>query len=279
VPASTDANGNPVPAVTYGALTDATSSSAVGLNQGLPGQDALLNVDGISIDSASNVVGTAISGVTFQLLSADPNTTVQVQIANDNSSVVSAFSSLVTAYNTVVKDLTTQEGNSSSGSPEPLYGNPIISQLQSALSLSLTSGTASGSIGNLAQLGVSVNPDGTLALNTSALNSTLDSNYSGVVGFMQNGGGFGQSLLNTLDTLGNQSPVGVLTLTAAANAAQEKALNANITTQDSLIATQQTLLTNQLNAANQILQGIPQQLNEIDQLYNAITGYNPNGKG
>jgi len=279
VPASTDANGNPVPATTYSALTDATSSSAIGLNQGLPGQDALLNVDGVNIDSASNTVSTAIPGVTFQLLSADPTTTIQVQIANNNTAVASAFSSLVSAYNTVVKDLATQEGKGASGAPQPLYGNPIVSQLQSALSLALTSGAASGGINNLAQLGISVNLDGTLSLSTSTLDSTLNANYSGVVGFLQDAGGFGQNLKTTLDTLGNQNPVGALTLAAAANAAQETTLTDSITSQDKLIATQQTNLTNELNLANHILQAIPQQLSEIDQLYNAITGYNPNGRG
>ena len=261
-----------------GALTDSTTSSAIGLNSGPPGQDALLNVDGVAIDSTSNTVSSAIPGVTFQLLAASPNP-VQVQIANDNTSVASAVASFVSSYNTVAKDLTTQESNSPSGGAEPLYGNPIVSQLQSALSLALTSGSASGIIGNLAQLGISVNLDGTLTLNTATLDSALNSSYSDVVGFLQNAGSFGPALLNTLDTLGNQSPTGALTLAAAANTAQEKGLNANIATQDTLIAKRQTDLTNELNAANQVLQAIPQQLNEIDELYNALTGYNPNSKG
>lgn len=274
VPASGD-----TPATTYGSLTDSASSSALTLNQGPAGQDALLNVDGVDIDSASNTVSSAIPGVTFQLLSANPDTTVQVQIANDNNTVATAFSSFVSAYNTVAKDLKTQEGNDSTGKPQPLFGSPIVSQLQSALSLALTSGAASGSVGNLAQLGISVNLDGTLALNTSALNSALDNNYSDVVGFLQNSGGFGQSLQNTLDTLGNQSPTGALTLALQSDAAQEKTLNDSIATQDASIAKQQTNLTNELNAANRILQAIPQQLNEIDELYNALTGYSPNSKG
>lgn len=257
-----------------GSLTDSTTSSTVGLNQGQAGQDALLTVDGVSIDSASNTVSAAIPGVTFQLLSADPSTTVQVQIENDNSSIGSAFSSFVSAYNTVVKDLSTQEGNDSSGNPEPLYGNPIVSQLQSALSLSLTSGAASGGIGNLSQLGISVNDDGTLTLDTSTLDSALNTNYSGVVGFLQNTGSFGQNLQNTLDTLGNQSPAGALTLALSSDSSQETTLNDNITAQNALIATQQTNLTNELNSANQVLQAIPQQLDEINELYSAMTGYN-----
>ena len=46
---------------------------------------------------------------------------------------------------------------------------------------------------------------------------------------------------------------------------------------DARIATQQTNLTASLNAANQTLQAIPLQLNMIDQIYSAITGYNQKG--
>jgi flagellar hook-associated protein 2 len=265
--------------ITGNAFTDSTTATPIGLNQGLQGQDALLNVDGIDVDSASNNVSTAIPGVTFQLLSANPNIAVQVQIANDNNSVASAFSSFVSAYNTVVKDLATQEGNNASGKAEPLYGNPIVAQIQSTLSLAFTSGAPSGGIGNLAQLGISVNLDGTLALNNATLGSALNSSYSDIVGFLQNTGSFGLNFLNTLDSIGIQSPSGALTLARASNSAQETTLNNSIATQDKLIAVQQTKLTNELNTANRILQAIPQQLNEIDQLYNAITGYNPgNGR-
>ena len=46
---------------------------------------------------------------------------------------------------------------------------------------------------------------------------------------------------------------------------------------DARIATQQSNLTAQLNAANQTLQAIPMQLNMIDEIYSAITGYKPEG--
>jgi len=82
VPASVS-DGISTPATTYGALTDTTASTAVGLNTGLDGQDANLTVDDLPIDCSSNTISTAIPGVSFQLLSSDPSTTVQVEIAND----------------------------------------------------------------------------------------------------------------------------------------------------------------------------------------------------
>jgi flagellar hook-associated protein 2 len=260
------------PAATYSGLTDVTNpASSLNINTGLNAQDAILTVDGIKIDSASNTVSTAIPGVTFQLLSAS-TTPVQVEITNDNTDIESAFQTFVSAYNTVLGDLTTQEGNNSSGNPEPLYGNPIISQLQSALSLALTTGAASGSINNLDQLGITVSNTGTLTLDSSTLDSVLNSNYSDVVGFMQNTGSFGQKLTTTLGNLGNSSPTGAITL--AADSTQETTFNDDITAQNALIATQQTNLTNELNTANEVLQAIPQQLDEMNELYSAMTGYN-----
>jgi flagellar hook-associated protein 2 len=266
------------PAATYGALTDATASTAIATSTGLLGQDALLTVDGLHVDTASNTVSTVIPGVTFQLLSKS-TTPVQIQIANDNSDIETAFSTFVTAYNAVVKDITTQEGNNSSGNPEPLYGSTVISQLQSALSLALTSGVASGSVNNLYQLGISVNNDGTLTLDTSALDSELNSNYFDVVGFLQNTGSFGQNLAATLDNLGSSSPTGAITLALAADSTQEATFNSDVIAQNALIAAQQARITTELNTANETLQSIPQQLDEVNELYSALTGYNTTPSG
>jgi len=256
-----------------GSLTDTTTSTAVAIHTGLTGQDAQLTVDGTAVDSASNTISTAIPGVTFQLLATSPDTPIQLTIANDNTDIETAFNTFVTSYNAVVKDLNTQEGTDSSGNAEPLYGQSITSQLQSALSLALTSGAPSGSVNNLSQLGISVNDDGTLTLNSSTLTSELNSNYSDIVGYFQNSGSFGMSLNTTLGKIGSASPTGAITLQLASYTQQETTLNDNVTNEDTLIAADQTSITNELNQANEALQGIPQQLNEVDELYNALTGY------
>ncbi|MGD0798348.1 MAG: flagellar filament capping protein FliD [Acidobacteriaceae bacterium] len=257
-----------------GSLADVTTpASTLHINTGLTGQDALLNVDGVAIDSGSNTVSSAIPGVTFQIL-AKTTTPVIAEVTNDNTDVETAFQTFVTAYNTVLTDLNTQEGNTSTGTPEPLYGNPIVAQLQSALSSALTTGSASGSISSLDQLGITVDSTGQLSLNTSTLDSALNSNYSDVVGFLQNSGSFGQTLSTSLDNLGSSDPTGAITLALASDSTQETALNDNITKQNALIATDSASLTTQLNTANQVLQSIPQQLDEINELYSALTGYN-----
>jgi flagellar hook-associated protein 2 len=258
-------------------VTSSLSGAAAGnitFQVGQTGKDASLTVDGVSVMSSSNTMSNAISGVTFQLLGSSAGTEVQVEITNANTDIVTAVNSFVTAYNAVIKDINTQEGKDASGNAEPLYGNPTLAMIQGQLTGALFTGAASGSIGNITQLGISVNNDGTLALNADTLNSALNSNFSDVVGFLQNSGSFGQKMASTLNNLGMQAPNGAVYLAQQQNSAQEKALNTDISNEDAVLAAQKIQLTDELNMANQILQSIPSQLNEVNEMYSAITGYN-----
>ena len=44
--------------------------------------------------------------------------------------------------------------------------------------------------------------------------------------------------------------------------------------EETRIAAEKTHLTTELNLANEILQAIPSQLSEVDEIYSAVTGYN-----
>ncbi|MBB5339345.1 flagellar filament capping protein FliD [Tunturiibacter gelidoferens] len=257
-----------------GSLSGASSGN-ITFQTGENGQDANLTVDGVSITSSSNTVSNAIPGVTFQLL-APSTTPVQVQITDATTDIATAISSFVSAYNTVVGDINTQEQSGAGGTSSPLLGSPIIAQLQESITGSLFSGSASGSINNITQLGISVNNDGTLTLSADTLTSALNSNLADVTGFLQNSGSFGQTLATALNNAGTQAPSGAIYLAQQQNSSEETALNADITNENAILATQKTQLTNELNAANQILQSIPSQLNEVNSVFDSLTGFNPN---
>lgn len=266
-------------AIDSSALNDATTGNAVSIAQAQQGQDAIFSVDGVSMTSGSNTVTTAIPGVTMQLLSAPPGNAVQVEITNNNSQVESDISNFVTAWNKVAGDLNTQEGKTSSGSAEPLYGNPAIAMLQEQLQQAIRFTQSSGAITTLAQLGItaSASDDGTLTLNTATLDSALNTSYQDVMNFFQPSTSFtsfGKNLTTTLNNAGSSGPTGTIYLALQQNSAQESALNQNITNQERLIDEQKTQLTTELNAANFTLQEIPQQIEYVNQIYSAITGYN-----
>jgi flagellar hook-associated protein 2 len=112
-------------------------------------------------------------------------------------------------------------------------------------------------------------------LNSDTLENALNSNFADVTGFFQNTGSFGQNFASTLNNLGTQAPAGAIFLAQQQNSSEESALNSDITNENALLATQKTQLTTELNQANQILQSIPSQLNEVNSIFDSITGFNP----
>jgi flagellar hook-associated protein 2 len=141
------------------------------------------------------------------------------------------------------------------------------------------SASASGSVSSVTQLGMSMNNDGTITLNTSTLDSLLNSNYQDVVNFLQPSASFlsfGGNFTNTLNNLGNQAPNGAVYLALQQDQSMESTLNTNITNENTLIAQQTTTLTNELNQANYTLTQIPQAMNYMNELYSSYSGYNIN---
>jgi flagellar hook-associated protein 2 len=142
--------------------------------------------------------------------------------------------------------------------------------------------TGSGSVNSITQLGIDVNNDGTLRFDSSKLDSLLNTNYQDVANFLQPGNGFtsfGSNFNNALSNLGNSGPDGIMYLALQSNQSTESTLNTDITNEDALIAQQTQTLTAELNQANYTLTEIPQQLQYVDELYSAISGYNRNVNG
>ena len=138
---------------------------------------------------------------------------------------------------------------------------------------------SSSDINSLTSLGISVNNDGSLTFDASALDAVLNSDYNSVVGFFQNANSWGQTFTNMLTNAGTSSSTGILALAQRSNSSTESTLNAEISKENSLISAEQSSLTTELNNANEILEELPSQLNGMNELYSAITGYDQNLNG
>jgi flagellar hook-associated protein 2 len=139
--------------------------------------------------------------------------------------------------------------------------------------------TNSSDINSLTALGISVNNDGSLTFDTGSLDSVLNSDYSGVSGFFQNANSWGQSFNAMLTNAGTSAGTGILALASSSNSNIESTLNADISKENSLISAEQTSLTAELNSANEVLQELPSQLQGVNELYSAISGYNQGSNG
>ena len=252
----------------------AAAGPTVQFQTGQTGLDAQFTVDGVPVTSGTNAVTGAIPGVTFQLLAASPGTALQVQITNDTGSVTAAVKNLVTAYNASVDAIAAQEGKDASGKAQPLYGDPNLAYLQAGLASGLQGASASGDIRSIGALGLTIGTDGKLSMDGTVFSNLLNAKFSDVNGYFQNKDSFGQSLTTTLNALGSNPGQGILGLALAQNTSQETDLRSSVTREDARVAEEKIRLTAELTTADQILQSIPAQLSEVDQIYSALTGYN-----
>jgi len=208
------------------------------------------------------------------------NTTTAATIGG-LASAINAANMGVTASVATGSDGTTQTLSllsNTSGTSDTLTVNSTLLDTTDQVTSTLNY-TNSSDINSLTSLGVSVNNDGTLTLDATSLDSVLNSDYSSVVGFFQNANSWGQSFSTMLTNSGTSSSTGILSVASKSNSQIESTLNADISREESLISTEQKSLTAELNSANEIMQMLPSQLQGVNELYSAITGYNQNSNG
>lgn len=176
-----------------------------------PAADATGTIAGLPFDSASNVVSDVLTGVSLSLASASPNTTQTLTVSANAQSAANAVQSFVSAYNAAVSLLgsdtayTPGSGSGSSataGSAGPLLGNVAISGLMYRLQSIVAGGNGAGSgFTSLSQIGLSVNTDGSLSVNSATLSAALQSNAAGVKSLFTGSGGIGTQLDSLLSNV------------------------------------------------------------------------------
>jgi flagellar hook-associated protein 2 len=145
-------------------------------------QNANLTVGGIAVTSASNQIANAIPGVTFAV--TQPTTSpASIQVNANPSAIEQNVQAFVTAYNAVVSAGHTAAGYGlTAASNSLLQGDQAIDssldQLGSIIGEALPGAT--GNYTTLDSVGISLNADGTLSLDTSTLTSALASDPTDV---------------------------------------------------------------------------------------------------
>ncbi|KAA0580025.1 flagellar filament capping protein FliD [Azospirillum sp. Sh1] len=162
-----------------------TDSDGAIKNEMVAVQDAIVEVDGVTITRSSNTIDDAIEGVTLNLYSASPDTAISMEVSTDLSSIKSAISSFVDAYNEYRDFVVTQQSTTSDGtasSDATLFSDSLLRQIvrsvNSALDTSIT--TDDGTVLSMASLGISFNSSNELELDEDTLNSILSSDVDAV---------------------------------------------------------------------------------------------------
>ncbi len=264
----TDAQGSRLVLVskTSGAAGNLTvSSSALNFTQGTAGVDAQLNVDGVPIDSSTNTVTSAVPGVTLDLASASPNTPVTISVGADTSQATQTINSFVSAYNTVMNDINSQFAVDANGNEGPLAGDSGLRSLQNQLLSAIAySVSGTGQYVNLQSLGIEMQDDGTLQVNSTVLNDALSNHYQDFQNFFQSlspqgfGNYFGTQMMQLTDP--TEGPI-ALSITGLQQTNQS--LNNDINDFEARMTSMQAELTQQYSTLNASLVEYPILMQQI----------------
>jgi len=170
---------------------------AQNLTQTQAAQNATLTVDGLpGITSASNTVTGVIQGVTLNLKSAGSS---QLKVEVDTDALTAKASDFVTAYNKLIGDIA--ELHAKGGALESR--NTVLTvQSQIAAVFNTSINLTGNDYSYLAQIGISIQKDGKLALNSSEFKAAVSGNLNDVIGLLTDQTqGFAQRLYGELGNL------------------------------------------------------------------------------
>ena len=161
-----------------------TSSNLDNYTQLRAAQDSRVYVAGqYEATSSTNVIEGVIEGVSLNLVSAKPGTTVSIDVSYDKSAAKDKVNAFVSAYNTLRGMLNRLGGyDSASKTAGPMLGDALLSSIDSEIrrTLSTPVEAAGTAVQTLADIGVTTQKDGTLKVDATKLDSALANNFDAV---------------------------------------------------------------------------------------------------
>ena len=137
-------------------------------------QDSSVTIDGFNVTRPTNQISGAITGLTFQVtnLTTSP---AMINVAADSSGLSTKLNAVVTAYNSIVTKVHSATGyGTAAASNTKLAGDPTLRSVTSKLASDMeATSTQSGSLTSLADIGLTLQEDGSLALDSTKLSSAF----------------------------------------------------------------------------------------------------------
>lgn len=246
---------------------DVAASSGNALNVTNAAGDALYTIDGLPANSAGNTISAGIDGLTLNLAKIGTST---VAISNDTSKTTSALTNLVNTYNSFVgiyQNLTKYDPTTETAGA--LIGDATLNGINSTLSR-IVGGTANGA--SLASIGISLQVDGTLKLDSGKLASALGDGGKQVGNLFGGTNGFATQLNASLANWAGSTGV----LAGRTNSINQQLKD--LATQQATLNTRMDSLTARYQAQFTALDTLMSKLNStssyLQQQFDALTNVN-----
>lgn len=174
-------------------VTGTDVMQSVGVTDGLggypnilqPAQPTSIKVDGITYSRDSNSFSDIITGVTINVKGADPATTINLSVENDNSGVKAGIQSFITSYNALRDYIKSQQVVSDKGTLDSsvvLFGDTVMENLNRSLQGILGGSYGSGgtTLSTLRNVGITLDTDNKLVMDETKFDTALIDKFSQV---------------------------------------------------------------------------------------------------
>jgi len=250
-----------------GDLTISNNTTGLTFTKAVSGTNAVLTVDGIPIESASNTVTGVIPGITLSLISAAPASQVSLSIQPDPTAAKAAINDFVTSYNAVIGAINAQfTYDATTKKAGVLAGDSSLRVVQQQL-LNDVSYTITGNDGitSLYSIGLGLANDGTLTVDTVKLDDALSSNFAAVQNLFQSTAPVGFSrnastdLANLMDSVN-----GPLNIALNGNTQTQTSLADQINDFEARLQTRREQLVTQFSRIDNLMRQLPLIISQIN---------------
>lgn len=178
---------------------DPANNTGQALAETVTAQNANFKLDGVAVTKTTNTVTDAIQGVTLNLTKTNTGTPTSITVAQDTAAVTKAVNDFVSAYNTITQTLASATAYDPATKKAALFNGDtsvsiIQNQIRNVLSAPVAGGGSAFTV--LSQIGVTFQKDGTLAVDSTKLQSAVTSNFNDIAGLFAAVGKTSDSLVS-----------------------------------------------------------------------------------
>jgi flagellar hook-associated protein 2 len=214
--------------------------------------DANVVIDGFPVTSSTNAISDAIDGVTLNLVSAKPGTTLDFSVEYNPEGAKTSVAGFVTAYNKLIDTVTElTRYNADTRDAAPLLGDATVRGIRDQLRREISTALGSGTFTSLAAIGVTTETTGKLAVDATKLSAAIDDDFDAVGALFSGTNG----LATRLDNIAKATLSSGSTITTREDALKTtlKTITSQRETLDERIERVRSRLLDQFNAMDALL--------------------------
>jgi flagellar hook-associated protein 2 len=229
-------------------------------------RNASFTVNGLPIESTTNVVQDVVPGVTLTLRTEDPDKTVVIDVTRDSAAAKAKITAFIDAYNAVASFYDEQQTAAIGGKPS-IGRDPIFRGFRNNMRQALQEIYPGGAFTKLAAVGLGFDNRGKLTLDEKIFAAALDSDPDAVQDLMAgpdgNGGAFAG--ISTVIT-GYTTSGGLIADMRDRITEQVKAMNNRLDQMEQRLAFRRATLQREFTAADNAMTQLNSQGNSLNAL-------------